>query len=166
MASVFAPTNELPPNPLDVVEQILSAHEWPFERFNSEEISANVDGQWCHYHLWFNWLPDSAAVQFTCTFNIVVPEAKRGGIQELLALINGRLWLGHFTLWSDDGTLMFRHAQLMGGAAATSTQFEDLVGVALCECERFYPTFQYVIWGGKSPTDAIASAMLDTVGEA
>ncbi len=166
MASAVAQTSDPQSNPLDVVETILSAHEWPFERFNEEEISVNVDGPWCRYHLWFHWLPESAAVQFTCAFDIVVPEPRRGQVRTLLALINSRMWLGHFTLWADDGTLMFRHAQLMGGVAASSAQFEGLVRVALCECERFYPAFQFVIWGGKSPTDAVAAAMIDTVGEA
>ena len=42
----------------------------------------------------------------------------------------------------------------------------DLVDIALSECERFYPAFQFVVWGGKSPAQAIASAMIDPVGEA
>ena len=37
---------------------------------------------------------------------------------------------------------------------------------AIHECERFYPAFQFVVWGGRSPTDAVAMAMIDTVGEA
>jgi hypothetical protein len=34
------------------------------------------------------------------------------------------------------------------------------------ECERFYPVFQFVLWGGKSPGEAIAAALIDTHGEA
>jgi len=41
-----------------------------------------------------------------------------------------------------------------------------LIEIAITECERFYPAFQFVIWGGKSPAEAIAAAMLETVGEA
>jgi hypothetical protein len=41
-----------------------------------------------------------------------------------------------------------------------------MVETALLECERFYPAFQYVIWGGKQAPDAIEAAMIDTVGEA
>ena len=37
---------------------------------------------------------------------------------------------------------------------------------ALEECERFYPVFQFVLWGGKSPGEAIAAALIDTHGEA
>ena len=36
----------------------------------------------------------------------------------------------------------------------------------ITECERFYPAFQFVLWGGKSPADALAAAMLECVGEA
>jgi hypothetical protein len=43
---------------------------------------------------------------------------------------------------------------------------EDLLDTALVECERFYPAFQYVIWGGKSPSDALAAALVETMGEA
>jgi hypothetical protein len=38
--------------------------------------------------------------------------------------------------------------------------------IAVSECDRFYPAFQFVIWGGKSAAEAIGAAMLDTVGEA
>jgi hypothetical protein len=43
---------------------------------------------------------------------------------------------------------------------------EDLVDTAIAECERFYPAFQYVIWGGRTPEDAVSAAMVDTLGEA
>jgi hypothetical protein len=50
--------------------------------------------------------------------------------------------------------------------AASAEQVEDLVDIALSECERFYPAFQLVLWGGKKPADAMAAAMIDPVGEA
>jgi hypothetical protein len=48
----------------------------------------------------------------------------------------------------------------------TVEQLEDLMEAALCECERYYPAFQFVIWGGKKPEEAMQAAMLETVGEA
>ena len=82
-------------------------------------------------------------------------------------MVNERLWLGHFGLWTEEGVPMFRHAVLLRGlGGASMEQIEDLVDIALSECERFYPAFQFVIWGGKSAPDAISAALLDTVGEA
>ena len=45
-------------------------------------------------------------------------------------------------------------------------QMEDLVEVALGESERFFPAFQFVIWGGKTAEEAVASSLLDVQGEA
>ena len=62
---------------------------------------------------------------------------------------------------------MFRHTLLTRGWQRLSVeQLEDLVDIALCESERFYPAFQFVIWAGHSPHDAMSMAIMDTVGEA
>jgi hypothetical protein len=49
---------------------------------------------------------------------------------------------------------------------ASLTLCETLIETALSECERYYPVFQFVIWAGKAPREAIETAMLETVGEA
>jgi hypothetical protein len=96
-----------------------------------------------------------------------VPKARKAAVYELLALVNEKLWLGHFDVASDDNAPAFRHAVLLRGALGASVeQIEDLVDIALSECERFYPAFQLVLWGGKSAEDAITAAMIDPVGEA
>jgi hypothetical protein len=62
---------------------------------------------------------------------------------------------------------MFRHTILLRGTGGVAVeQLEDLMEAALCECERYYPAFQFVIWGGKRPEEAMQAAMLETVGEA
>ena len=59
---------------------------------------------------------------------------------ELLALANEKLWLGHFGLEQDDGMPVFRHAVLLRGAPGASAEsLEDMVDIALTECERFFP---------------------------
>jgi len=61
----------------------------------------------------------------------------------------------------------FRYAVLLRGIGTASVeQVEDLVDIAVSECERFYPAFQLVIWGGKSPEEAMATAMIEPIGEA
>jgi hypothetical protein len=45
-------------------------------------------------------------------------------------------------------------------------QAQTIIDVAIDECERFYPVFQFIIWGDKTPEEAIASAMIETHGEA
>ena len=154
-------------NPVDLVEQVVTANDWAFDRRNDEELAAEIPGKWCNYSLYFAWREDMGAMHFTCAFDMKVPTAKRTPIYELLATINEKLWLGHFGLWDEEAVPMFRHTSLLrGGTGLSPEQIEDMVDLAVSECERFYPAFQFVIWGGKSAADAVASSLLDTVGEA
>jgi len=154
-------------HPLDVVEDIVAANQWRFERSGNEELTVSVAGTWCEYHLGFSCNLAHDGLQLACAFDMRVPERRRAAVVALLAQINERMWLGHFDLWSEDGVPMYRHGVLLkGGGAPSAEQMEALIEIALSECERFYPAFQFVIWGGKSAPEAIAATMLDTEGEA
>jgi hypothetical protein len=83
-----------------------------------------------------------------------------------MALINEQLWLGHFDLWKEDGLLLYRHGLLLAGADTHVGQCEALLKAALEACERYYQSFQFVLWAGKSPEDALAATMLETQGHA
>ena len=99
--------------------------------------------------------------------DIRVNDDKRGAIYETLGLINEQLWLGHFELWSNSGIVLFRHGALLGeGGSMTLDQAQILVETAIDECERFFPVFQFVLWGGKTPAEAIAASLIETRGEA
>jgi hypothetical protein len=154
-------------NPLDVLEQIVTANEWAFDRRSDSEMAAEAPGKWCDYGLYFSWSHEISAMHFSCTFDLKVPPGKRDRLFELLALANEKLWIGHFGLDSDDGVPVFRHAVLLRGAPGASAEsLEDMVDIAITECERFFPAFQFVLWGGKSPAEALQAAILDCVGEA
>ena len=88
-------------------------------------------------------------------------------VGEVLMRINEKLLVGHFDIWLDDGMPVFRHAVLLRGMSGASVeQIEDVTDIALAESERFYPAIQFVLWGGKSPAEAIEAAMMETAGEA
>ena len=154
-------------NPLDVVEQIIGANDWAFERRSDGEMAAEAPGKWCDYGLFFSWSQELSAMHFSCAFDIKVPAGKRDKLFELLAMANEKLWIGHFGLDSEEGMPVFRHSVLLRGAPGASAEsLEDMVDIAITECERFYPAFQFVLWGGKRPAEALQAAMLDCVGEA
>jgi hypothetical protein len=155
------------PNPLDIVEEIVAANQWPFDRTSEDELVVEITGKWCDYRLYFMWRDDLSALHFTCAFDARVPDTRRREVHDLLALINEKLWLGHFDVSLDEGMPMFRHTvPLRGLSGASVEQLEDLVDSAFTECERFYPAFQFVIWGGKGAHEAIAAVLFETVGEA
>ena len=71
-------------NPLDVVEQIVHANDWPFDRRSDLEMAVQVPGRWCDYSLHFAWNRDVNVVHFTSAFDLRVPTDKRLHVFELL----------------------------------------------------------------------------------
>ena len=166
MTSLSAGAHNLE-NPIDLAEEIVRANQWAHDRASNEELLVEIAGRWSDYRVLFLWQREIAALHFSCSFEMRVPKARRAAVLELLAAINERLWLGHFDLVSDDLSPSFRQGVLLRGAGGASVeQLEDLVDVAVTECERFYPAFQLVVWGGKPAEEAIAAAMIEPQGEA
>lgn len=154
-------------NPIDLIEQLVSENEWPFERGGDGDLSACVTGSWCDYSLSYALAGEHEVLTVTAAFDFRTPHARRTELCTLLAKINERLWLGHFDLASAEGLIVYRHAVPLGGQArATAEQCEQMTRAALDACERFYPAFQFVLWGGKTADEAIAAAILDCQGVA
>lgn len=154
-------------NPLDLAEELFESREWLFDRPVEEELVAEIEGAWCHYRVWCTWQPQLEVMIFSCAFDTRVPEKSAKALYPLLASINEKMWLGHFDLCSEEHIITFRHALLLrGGNGATLQQMEDLIDIAMTECDRFFPAFQSVVWGGNSCENALEIALMDTVGEA
>lgn len=157
--------------PIDMLEQYFAAHGWSCARSGDEEIAATVKGSWTQYELRAVWREDDQVLQFLALPDIRTPADKRGAMYETIGLINEQLWIGHFELWASSGLVLYRYATLIGQDAEgepglTMEQAETMVDAAMDECERFYPVFQFILWGDKSPADAIAAALIETQGEA
>jgi hypothetical protein len=165
MSTILSSVDFLGNNPLDIVERVAGAADIPFERFNEEE--AHYTGPWCAYEMWFAYSSDVDALEFRCGYDMKVPDDRLVDIHGLLALINENMWLGHFDLRQDEKRPTWRHTFIFRGAPhPAEAQIEDMLGIALQECNRFYPAFQHVIWAGKSPRDALDAALFETAGEA
>jgi len=153
-------------NPVDMVEHIATIHDWTFERSAPDELTLTVSGTWCDYHISLTWRDDLEALHLACAFDFRVTNLRLNEIYRLMALINEQLWLGHFDLWKDDGMLLYRHGLLLAGAETHVGQCEALLKAALEACERYYQSFQFVLWAGKSAEEALAATMLETQGTA
>ncbi len=165
MASIDS-TFERSSNPVDLVENIATIHNWAFERSTEDELTLSVEGSWCDYHISLNWRDDLETLHMACAFDLKVAPTRINEIYRLIASINEQLWLGHFDLWRQEGMLLFRHSLMLNGAEPTAGQCEALLHAALSTSERYYQSFQYVIWAGASADDALASIMFETEGQA
>ncbi|MBD3729708.1 MAG: YbjN domain-containing protein [Sphingomonadales bacterium] len=153
--------------PLDMLAALFDARGWPCEMHSDDEMSGEIQGSWANFQLRGIWRAQDNVLQLLCLPDIRVPKAKRKAAYELLAMVNEQVWVGHFDIWSKGGVLLYRHALLLGDEGLLSlTQAQAMVEAAIDECDRFYPAFQFVLWGDKSPSEALDSAMVDAAGEA
>ncbi len=154
-------------HPVDVVEELAALKDWSFERSARDEISIGVSGRWSEYQVAFTWIADMEALHVSTAFEFKVPVAKRDTLRDLIAMINEQLWVGHFEYWQKDQVMMFRHALLLaGGSEPNGQQCEALLSIASDACERYFEAFQYVVWAGKTPREALDFAMFETAGTA
>jgi len=165
MASIQATYDDFS-NPVDMIEQIATIHDWTFERSAPDELTLSVSGTWCPYHISLTWREDLEALHLACAFDFRVTRERLPEVYRLMAQINEQLWLGHFDLWREDGMLLYRNGLLLAGADAHAAQCEELLKAALEVCERYYQSFQFVMWAGRSADEALAATMLETQGTA
>lgn len=166
MSITHADTPLASDNPIDLLEAIATAQNWPFDRSAEDELSLAVTGSWCDYDLSFTWRDDLNGLHLACAFDLKFSKAKVTEVHALLARINEQLWLGHFDIWKDEGAVLFRHGLLLGQGDASPEQCEMLLSLAVEACERYYPAFQFVLWAGQSADDALKACMFETHGTA
>ncbi|MBV1901195.1 MAG: YbjN domain-containing protein [Kordiimonadaceae bacterium] len=156
-------------NPVDMAEQLAGANDWAVERQGDDELTMFISGEYTDMQLRVFWREEFKTLQFACLFDLKIPEGRKADVYQTIGMINERMWIGHFEFWSEENALLYRHASLandpmLGGIG--EDHLVTMVETALGECERFYPVFQFVMWGGQTPEEAIEAAMLECVGSA
>ena len=154
-------------NPIDVVEDVVHSKKWTFSRADDHELVAEIASHWCLYRLYFSWSEQIKAISFTVTFDIKFPESKFQLVHELIARINEKLWIGHFDITSKNGIPAYRYTVLKPyGNEILYDQLEDLVDIAIYECEKYYPAFHIVLFEDNKPQEALKLCVIDTLGRA
>lgn len=154
-------------NPLDSIEDILAGQNWAFSRMAPDELMVDVTGRMGNYRMIFNWQEDMCAMQFTCFIDKMIPSARADLVALSLARINTMLWLGHFELPADTLMPCFRHTTLFRGEISSGmSHLQELMDIALNECERFFPMFDILAEIEDLNESALNLAITDIAGEA
>lgn len=154
-------------DPLESLEAVAGALELESERIDDAELHLAVPGAWRDAGIWFTWRPEVATLQLGAPLEIKAPEARAAAAAKLVTLVNERLWIGHFDLWSEDNAIVYRNAVVLPEEGGLDTQQAQALIRATGEAvDRFFPAFNYLVWGGKSPQEALEASLFDTVGSA
>lgn len=155
------------PDPLERVEEALETAGWQYDRDEDGTIQAVAETKWGDMGALFAYRPEPSAIHFSLTLDVKAMAAKRSAIAELVMLANERLWVGHFDFWSDDGVIIYRYTFPMEGRdEVTQGEIRAVMAAAVSAADRFMPAFNFLVWAGKSPREAIDAVMFETHGEA
>ena len=154
-------------HPIDIVETLAEERSWDFDRIAHDQIAMAIEGSWRTYSVTLAWSPRDETLRLICAFDLAPPARRVAALQAAMALANDRCWTGAFVLWREQKLMAYRYSlNLRGGAHASSAQINDMVRTAIMACERFYPAFQLVAWGGETPDKALGIAMAEAYGRA
>ena len=154
-------------HPIDIVENIAAYHDWDFDRIGQDQIAMAVEGQWRTYSITLAWSSYDETLRLICTFEMEPPEARLPQLYETLNAVNDQCWAGAFTFWTAQKLMVWRYGLVLSGEqVANPEQIDTLINAAVMSAERYYPAFQLVVWGERSPADAIQVAIAEAYGRA
>jgi len=153
-------------DPLDVIESVANDAELGFERVDADELHLQVSAAWSEIAVWFAWRPELQTLQMGAPLELTVPDDRVSETCRLLALVNERMWIGHFDLWSEDGQIVYRHAMALSDEIALDEiQAEFLIRGAAEAFDRFFPAFRFVI-DGATAQESLDNSLYETAGSA
>lgn len=154
-------------HPIDIVETLAEYNEWQFDRVGDDQIAMAVEGQWRTYSITLAWSPHDETLRMICTFEMDPPEDKLPALHAALNEVNDQCWAGAFTWWGEQKLMVYRYGLLMsGGQDASPEQVDAIITAAVLAAERYYPAFQLVLWGDRTPRDAMQVAIAEAYGRA
>ena len=154
-------------HPIDLVENIAEHHDWEFDRIADDQIAMAVEGQWRTYSITLAWSAYDETLRLICTFEMEPPAEKLPAVYEMLNSVNDLCWAGSFTWWGEQSMMVYRYGLVLAGdQIAGGEQVDTMIKAAVMSCERFYPAFQLVTWGNRTPAEALQIAIAEAYGRA
>lgn len=152
-------------NPLDGAEDIVPMPGLSFNRANRDELFVEAAGRYGNYKMMFMWDEIMGALQFCCEYGLQISDANKPLASETVLNINSNLWLGHFDLPPETLSPTFRYTQLFRGMQASGADHvQDLIKIAIDECDRNYPVFVALSQNGQADADDLSLAMMPVQG--
>jgi hypothetical protein len=155
-------------DPMETVEMVISSDDrFSTERAEDGDVHFSFKSAWGETSGYFSYRAELPALLFTLGFDTQAPVSRRTEAMKLAARINENLWLGHFDVWADDGTIIFRHAMPMIGRDMISIgEIQAMLAAALDAADRFQPAFNFLILADLPAEQAAEAALFETCGEA
>jgi hypothetical protein len=154
-------------HPIDIVQNIATDHDWEFQRIADDQIAMAVVGQWRTYSITLAWSDYDETLRLICTFEMEPPVDSLPALYETLNEVNDQCWAGGFTYWQEQALMVYRYGLILSGEQiASPEQIDTMISAAVLSAEKYYPAFQLVVYGNRSPKDALQVAIAEAYGRA
>jgi hypothetical protein len=141
----------------DIALEFFRQDDWPIRPLEGQ-TSASVNfggrnGQWTCY---LRVIEDKYVVLFYSMCPVKAPPEKRPILADFLTRANYGLYLGNFEMDYNDGEVRFKTSLDVEGDHLTNALMKRLTYNNVTVMDRYLPGIFSVIYGGASPTEAIA----------
>ncbi len=131
--------------------------QWPVEETETPYVLQTgfegQNGRWTCFAFVREW---DQIFLFYSICPVRIPEHRRQGIAEFITRVNYGLLLGNFELDYNDGEVRFKTSLDVEGDRPSPQLIGQLVYANVLTMDRYLPGLMNVIYGGLSPTTAIA----------
>ena len=154
-------------HPIDIVQNIATHQDWEFQRIADDQIAMAVVGQWRTYSITLAWSDYDETLRLICTFEMEPPVDSLPALYETLNEVNDQCWAGGFTYWQEQALMVYRYGLILSGEQiASPEQIDTMISAAVLSAEKYYPAFQLVVYGNRSPKEALQVAIAEAYGRA
>ena len=153
-------------HPINWLERIVISNNWVFERPIEDEIYVEIPTKYCNIIIQASWIKEERRVDIQSSFYLKMDFSNNLEIYKLLNLINNKIIYGHFLI-NENKYPTFKNSLILKDSRSVKLGLlKEIFNYAILECERFFPAFQLVLWGGKKAEEAIKFFDFHTEGKA
>lgn len=151
---------------INTVMTLAAQHNWPVEKIDVQKITFTIERQWKLYSVTMAWSSFDSTLRMMLSYETEPPSDRLPALYEMINYVNDQCWVGAFNFWTDRQLMLYRYGMPIIGQQITVDLVSQLVHIAVTAAERYYPAFQVVVWGKKSPAEALRVAIGEGHGHA
>lgn len=144
---------------LDIIKQFFEEddYDWRYMSVPGESVLDLIySGDNGQYQCVASALEEAQRILFYSLLPVNIPEARRRDVSEFLTRANYGLLIGNFELSFTTGQVRYKTSVDVESVTPTTTMIRNLVVTNLAMIDRYLPGIMAMVYGGSSPTDAIA----------
>lgn len=153
---------------LSVIEEICKDRDWKFGYDDENIMTIDLSEDIIPLIVNVEWDEKTRYMLFRTILIPEIPNDKLDTVNAFTALINPEMMMGNFEVDSsyEDLCLNYRQAFPVLDDEISIDQAAEIIDISVLEALRVWPAMCYIMEENKTAKEAVAAAMISTIGEA